>query len=229
MPFQMSFHKNGDKIILPASILDTLIEMDVEYPFTFELITNQNKTHCGVLEFTADEEMCFIPQWIMNNLELKDGNIVYIRNVALQKATFIKFKPESKFFELSNPRATLEYILRSFSCVTIGDKLHFDYNEKEYILEIVDVKPKKASCIIEADIEVEFDEPVCEPDDVCELDDVCEPESDNYTPDVKIDKSEIHKSELDKSPERVESHKNTSTKWGKLSKMAHFQGDGNKL
>ena len=150
---------NGDKINLPESILEILLTMEVQYPLTFEIITNQNKTHCGVLEFSADEGSCFIPQWIMNNLKIKEGDMIYIRNVPLERATFVKFKPELKFLELSNPRATLEYILRSFSCVTIGDKLHFDYNNKQYILEVIDVKPKKACSIIETDIEVEFDDP----------------------------------------------------------------------
>jgi len=150
---------HGDKIILPVSVLDTLITMEVQYPLTFELITNQTKTHCGVLEFTAEEGTCFIPNWIMKNLYINDGDSIYIRNVALQKASFIKFKPDIKFLHLSDPRAILEYILRSFSCVTIGDKLTFEYNHKEYILEVTDVKPKKGCCIIESDIEVEFDEP----------------------------------------------------------------------
>jgi len=212
----VSIKLQGDKIILPPSILEILIELEVQYPMTFEIVTNDKKTHCGVLEFTAEEGTCCIPAWIMKNLYLKDGNSTYIRNVPLQQATFIKFKPELKFLELSDPRAVLEYTLRSFSCVTIGDKLHFDYNSKEYIMEIIDVKPKKACCIIEADIEVEFDEP------------------DGYIP-YTIPKNESNKP----LPEPMTPHsisdahekkfKPGSTKWGSTSKMAHFQGKGNKL
>lgn len=197
----------GDKIILPPSILEILIELDVQYPMTFEIVTNNKKTHCGVLEFTADEGTCYIPAWIMKNLYLKERDTVYIRNVALEQATFIKFKPELKFLELSDPRAILEYTLRTFSCVTIGDKLHFDYNSKEYIMEVVDVKPKKACCIIESDIEVDFDEP------------------DGYiTP-----KNEIKPESKALSPNENKRFKPGSTKWGSTSKIAHFQGTGNKL
>ena len=162
------FSKNtiGDKIVLPPSILEILIELDIQYPMIFEIITNEKKTHCGVLEFTAEEETCFVPTWIMNNLDINEGRSVYIRNVSLPQATFIKFKPvlnlcktQLEFLELTDPRAVLEHVLRSFSCVTIGDKIHVHYNFKEYIIEIIDVKPKKACCIIEADIEVEFEEP----------------------------------------------------------------------
>ena len=42
--FQSTSLKNGDKIILPASILDILITMEVQYPLTFEIVTNQKKT-----------------------------------------------------------------------------------------------------------------------------------------------------------------------------------------
>jgi ubiquitin fusion degradation protein 1 len=157
--FSIKNGDNGDKIILPSTILDTIIELDIQFPITFEIISKHYKTHCGVIEFTSDEGTCFIPEWIMKNLDIHEGDFIYIRNVSLSNASFIKFKPELKFLELSDPRAVLEYILRSFSCVTIGDKLHFNYNFKEYILEIIEVKPKNACCIIDADIEVEFDEP----------------------------------------------------------------------
>jgi ubiquitin fusion degradation protein 1 len=142
----------GDKIILPPSILDILVELDIQYPMTFEIISKHFKTNCGVIEFTANEGECFIPEWIMKNLDITQGEYIYIRNVSLSTATFIKFKPDLKFLELFNPRAVLEYNLRSFSCVTIGDKIHIIHNFKEYILEVIDVKPKKGCCIIDSDI-----------------------------------------------------------------------------
>jgi len=224
------FAKNtiGDKMILPSSILEILIDLDVQYPMIFEIVTNQKKTHCGVLEFTAEEGTSFIPGWIMKNLDINEGQAVYIRNVSLPKATFIKFKPilnlcktHLEFLELTDPRAVLEYVLRSFSCVTIGDKLHFNYNFKEYVIEVTEVKPKKACCIIETDIEVEFDEPDRPIPD--EFDSKKEAETKNEpllpTPQPAA--------ECD--PKTVSKFKPGSTKWAITSKMAHFQGKGNNL
>ena len=142
----------GNKIILPVSILDTLLKLEIDYPMTFEIVTNEKNTHCGVLEFTAQEGTCCIPEWIMKNLNINEGDWVYIRNVPLQKASFIKFKSS---FELND--ATLEYILTLFSCVTNGDKIYFEYNSKECILEVLDVKPKKACCIIETNIDIDIE------------------------------------------------------------------------
>jgi ubiquitin fusion degradation protein 1 len=48
------------------------------------------KTHCGVLEFSADEGVCYLPNWMMNQLFLEDGSEVILRNVTLQKGKFIK-------------------------------------------------------------------------------------------------------------------------------------------
>jgi len=202
----------GDKIILPSSILDTLIELEIEFPMTFEIVSKHYKTHCSVIEFVAEEGTCIIPEWIMKNLDINEGDFIYIRNVSLSKASFIKFKPELMFLELSDPRAVLEYILRSFSCVTIGDKLYFDYNFKEYILHVIDVKPKKACCIIDADIEVEFDQP------------------DGYLPLPlpKIVLPEPMKPSVTNITTITNINSN-STKWGKTTKIAHFQGTGNKL
>jgi ubiquitin fusion degradation protein 1 len=218
----ISIQENGDKIILPPSILESLIENNVDFPMTFEIVTNQKKTHCGVLEFTADEGTCCIPYWIMKNLEINERDRIYIRNVVLQKASFIKFKTTT-FLELSDPRAILEYKLRAYSCVTIGDKLEINYNSRNYILEVIDVKPKKACCIIEADIEVDF-----EPYEIykSETNTVISQEASQKT---KIKVKNIETSEIVEPIEPVEKIKVTSTKWGKTSKIAHFNGTGNKL
>lgn len=60
----------GDKIFLPPSALDRLARMNVEYPMLFEVTNNEigKKTHCGVLEFSADEGWCYMPFWMMQNL-----------------------------------------------------------------------------------------------------------------------------------------------------------------
>jgi len=97
----------------------------------------------------------------MSNLTLTEGKLIRIRNVSLPKATFVKFQPQHvDFLDISNPRAVLEYKLRSFSCVTVGDHLAFNYNDRKYYLEVKEVKPQDAACIIEADVNVDFEAPV---------------------------------------------------------------------
>ena len=49
--------EHGGKIILPPSALDQLTRLNIVYPMLFKLTnTASNRTtHCGVLEFVADE------------------------------------------------------------------------------------------------------------------------------------------------------------------------------
>eukprot|EP00904_Undaria_pinnatifida_P002860 jgi/Undpi1/12575/HiC_scaffold_6.g02244.m1 len=153
----------GDKILLPSSALDALARQQVEYPMLFELSNPSvgNRTHCGVLEFSAPEGSCYIPHWMMQNLLLEAGSLLTVKNVSLPKGTFVKFQPQSvDFLEISNPRAVLETTMRHFSCLTEGDVICLPYNDRNYYLEVKELKPSKAVGIVETDLNVDFDAPV---------------------------------------------------------------------
>ncbi|KAG7401775.1 Ubiquitin recognition factor in ER-associated degradation protein 1 [Phytophthora boehmeriae] len=155
--------EDGDKILLPPSALETLARLHIEYPMLFK-VTNQGverSSHCGVLEFSASEGSCYMPYWMMQNLFVKEGGIINIQNVSLPKATFVKLRPQSQdFLDISNPRAVLEGSLRKFSCMTMGDTICLKYNNKNYMLDVREVRPAPAACIIETDCEVDFEAPV---------------------------------------------------------------------
>lgn len=155
--------EGGDKILLPPSAFDTLSQLHIDYPMLFQLQSSDKGTltHCGVLEFTAQEGSCYIPFWMMQNLLITEGSVINVTNVSLPKATFVKLQPQHvDFLEISNPRAVLEHALRNFSCVTKGDVICVPYNKKNYHFELKEVKPKDAACIIETDCNVDFDAPV---------------------------------------------------------------------
>jgi len=155
--------EKGDKILLPPSAFDTLARLQVDYPMLFKLTsdTENRTTHCGVLEFTAEEGTCYIPFWMMQNLLLEEGAVITVTNVSLPKASFVKLQPQSvDFLEISNPRAVLEHALRNFSCVTKGDIIQIPYNNKNFHFALKEVKPQDAACIIETDCNVDFDAPV---------------------------------------------------------------------
>uniref|UniRef100_A0A7S2HLE7 Uncharacterized protein n=1 Tax=Helicotheca tamesis TaxID=374047 RepID=A0A7S2HLE7_9STRA len=155
--------EKGDKILLPPSAFDTLARLQVDYPMLFQLQspTKGTMTHCGVLEFTAEEGSCYVPFWMMQNLLIEEGSVLTVTNVSLPKASFVKLQPQHvDFLEITNPRAVLEHALRNFSCITKGDVICVPYNEKKYQFEIKEVKPQDAACIIETDCNVDFDAPL---------------------------------------------------------------------
>ncbi|KAL4712394.1 hypothetical protein ACJJTC_001555 [Scirpophaga incertulas] len=155
--------ERGGKIIMPPSALELLTRLNIEYPMIFKLINKKMKriTHCGVLEFVADEGKVYLPHWMMANLLLEEGSLLQIENVSLPVATFSRFQPLSEdFLDISNPKAVLENCLRNFSCLTTGDVIAIKYNSKAYELCVLETKPGDAVIIIECDMNVEFAPPV---------------------------------------------------------------------
>uniref|UniRef100_A0A1D1YEU4 Ubiquitin fusion degradation protein 1 n=1 Tax=Anthurium amnicola TaxID=1678845 RepID=A0A1D1YEU4_9ARAE len=155
--------ESGDKIIMPPSALDRLASLHIDYPMLFELRNSATErvSHCGVLEFIAEEGMIYMPYWMMENMLLQEGDIVKVKNVTLPKGTYVKLQPHTKdFLDISNPKAILETALRSFSCLTTGDSIMVAYNNKKYYIDIVETKPSSAISIIETDCEVDFAPPL---------------------------------------------------------------------
>ncbi len=89
-------------------------------------------THCGVLEFIAEEGVIYMPHWVrlplimlasaayhprpvtacalqmMQNLLLQVGETVKLRNVSLPKGTYVKLQPHTTdFLDIHNPKVEL--------------------------------------------------------------------------------------------------------------------------
>ncbi|KAK7409788.1 hypothetical protein VNO78_00106 [Psophocarpus tetragonolobus] len=140
--------ENGDKTFLR-----------IDYPMLFELTNGASErvSHCGVLEFIADEGTIYMPYWMMQNMLLEEGDNVRVKYVSLPKGRYAKLRPHTTdFFDISNPKAILETTLRRFSCLTTGDTIMVTHNNKKYYLDILETKPANTISIIETDCEVEF-------------------------------------------------------------------------
>jgi len=160
--------ESGGKIILPASALDLLARLRIEYPMLFELSKSSQpskKTHCGVLEFTADEGCCHMPYWMMQLLLVDEGGFVNVRSATLPKAKYVKLQPQSSsFLDISNPKAVLENRLRNYSALTQGDVIRIEYNKNWYDIGVIEVKPVRPSIpavsIVETDVDLDFAPPL---------------------------------------------------------------------
>ena len=96
----------------------------------------------------------------MNNIGFVEDSIVRVQSVKLPKAKFVKFKPHSKdFLDISDPKHVLELQLRKFSCLTKGMPICIQYIGRNYLIDVVDLKPSDAVSIIETDCEVDFEAP----------------------------------------------------------------------
>ncbi|CAL4963778.1 unnamed protein product [Urochloa decumbens] len=162
--------EDGDKVLLPVSALHRLTTLRVDYPMLFQLRAAADPdddqphrtSHCGVLEFVADEGTVVMPRWMMANLRLGEGAAVRVRSAAaLPKGAYVKIRPHtSAFLDVSNPKAVLEKTLRTFTCFTTGDTIMVSYNGKSYYIDVVETRPAQAVSIVDTDCEVDFAPPL---------------------------------------------------------------------
>ncbi|XP_076232863.1 ubiquitin fusion-degradation 1-like isoform X2 [Calliopsis andreniformis] len=155
--------ERGGKIIMPPSALEQLTRLNINYPMLFKLTNKKTNriTHCGVLEFVADEGKVYLPYWMMHNLLLEEAELINVESVSLPVARFSRFQPQSEdFLDITNPKAVLENGLRNFACLTTGDVIAIKYNQKIYEMCVLETRPGPAVSIIECDMNVEFAPPV---------------------------------------------------------------------
>ncbi|CAD8173301.1 unnamed protein product [Paramecium octaurelia] len=166
--FQKKTLNQGNKILLPASALQQVLHLKQQGPMIFRLQSTQDDKKCtyvGVLEFTAEEGTCVIPDWMFESMGFFDGcNIIISHEKKLEQGKLIRIQPhETAFIDLPDPRAILENHLRNFICLTEGETISINFHNTNYLIDIVKVEPTnnlKAVCINEADVEIDFMKPL---------------------------------------------------------------------
>ncbi|RYO93434.1 hypothetical protein DL766_000824 [Monosporascus sp. MC13-8B] len=156
----------GSKIFLPPSALQKISQLHVQWPLMMELVNGEKDryTHAGVLEFVAEEGRAYLPQWMMQTLQLDVGDMIQIKSTSLELAKLVKLQPQdTNFLNISDPKAVLEKVFRNFATLTKGDVFNFEYNDEVYEVAVLEVKPeteKMGVCMIETDVSVDFAPPM---------------------------------------------------------------------
>ena len=156
----------SNSIILPPSALQQLSLMksfgDPKNPILFRIMNIQLNcyTHCGVVEFTAENGTCYLPTNMFDRLCLEEGQQVNLRSINLKPGTFIKLQPhKTEFINSPEPKTILEYNLRNYFCVTEGDTISVKFTGKIFKIDVIECKPEKQIKTLNCDIEVDFAPP----------------------------------------------------------------------
>lgn len=156
---------NTDKVILPQSILENLVNQAsmLPTPLTFRLKSgNNNKyTHVGVSEFSSEEGFVYLPKSVGDNLEIeKESMMIDVEFKVLPKASGLKIKPLLESDQhVDDYKVMLEAQLnRTHTALTKGDVLTVSdpLDIKKGIRFLVEqVKPADAVCIVDTDVDLE--------------------------------------------------------------------------
>jgi len=154
--------ETGSRLVLPPQVLQRLQRANVPSPMYFEVsdLEGTRLTHAGVLEFVAEEETCYMPNWMLRHLQAEDGHVLRLCLKQLPKATFARLQPATvALLRIYNPKVMLETGLRDYVALTVGDVFPVPYDGQMYEVEVLEVRPGDAVSIIDTDVEVEFATP----------------------------------------------------------------------
>ncbi|WUR04099.1 ubiquitin fusion degradation protein 1 (UFD1) [Vairimorpha necatrix] len=156
----------GGKVFLPQSVLEDFVVLQIQPPYTFQIErTDKSKsTHCGVLEFTAEEDSVFIPRWIHNQLGLQDGEEIKLSYKIIEHGTHLKLLPHSpNFLEVENPKLELENVLKFYPTLGRNDEIECLFSEIGLIkFTVTEIEPSYSQVIytVDTDLSVDFCEPL---------------------------------------------------------------------
>ncbi|ORM39358.1 Ubiquitin fusion degradation protein 1 [Babesia sp. Xinjiang] len=182
---------NSDKASLPESILAQLTDRDVSVPWQFliqkvhrsklasdssptvsglpstkdDLFTkddgHKERLACSSLDFRPQDNFIFLPRWMMESLELQPYDVVYLTQLKLNDATFVRLAPiEQSFFSLPAPKAVLEEHLKHYSTLTRGSTIQITHEGVTYHLKVLRIETedcKDAECASIQDTDVSTD------------------------------------------------------------------------
>jgi len=215
--------KFSGKVLLPPSILHDVNKIgDISFPLFFNI---KNKTSqfgrvCGVEEFSSPPGVCHVPYYIMDELGIKEGEMLIIELACPVKGTFLKLKPhQTEFTELSNPKALLEKIMsRDYPTVSKNHTIAIFYKElnRIYYLDVIETEPAPVIQIINADINLEFDKPL----DYVEHETVSEENEEEETTTLQTINSPVAANSTASSNDR---------KYASNKRFIPFSGKGNRL
>ncbi|RVD92709.1 ubiquitin fusion degradation 1 [Tubulinosema ratisbonensis] len=153
------------KIILPMSVLEDLVIQNIQPPYIFE-ITNKDigiSTYCGVLEFTGEESLVLVPNWLHDQLNLENTTEVIVKYRRVVNGSFARLLPHSvDFLELEAPKFELEKCLREYQVLSPNDEILLYFDEKGPLrFTVKEVHPPaKAVYIVDVDLKVDFLPPI---------------------------------------------------------------------
>ena len=157
--------KHSNKILLPPSILHTLTENQDLDDVMFFKVNNKEMQYgiaCGIQEFSSPPGICHVPYYIMEYIGIKEGGQVEIEKICPVQGSYIKLRPhKTAFINLPDPKAILESVMSSdYPVVSQGQTIEIFYNEKKYLIDILETQPDEVISIINTDINIDFEAPL---------------------------------------------------------------------
>ena len=145
-------YNKGDKIILPYSFLNKCNNIkQTDFVFQLTNFKNNKKIYVGVIDFICNDDIIFIPSWILTFLNINANDNIYLSNniPIINKATSITIKSPDNIL---NPLSVLEYLLRNMTLLYKNFIIKDTIFDKQINFIITDIEPSSPALIMNIDI-----------------------------------------------------------------------------
>lgn len=125
------------------------------------------KAYISPLDFRAPDNYIFLPQWLMNDLDLQPNDIVDVSFVRIKLADLVVLQPLSPAWDdlLSqhgDPKSLLEHEVNKYSSLTAGSTIYIEIQGKEYALHVKETRAEggvavSAVRVQDSDVRVDID------------------------------------------------------------------------
>ena len=145
---------DSDRVLLPVDVLESLSsDSRAVFPWMFELFSAETgrRTHCGVLEFSANAGSVELPKKVFGCLGVDPGASVRLRYKALPKCSGVTLRvPISLFSLFPDFKAFLESSLhKQYTTLSLGDSVIV---RGQVPLLVEQLEPDPAVCLIDTDV-----------------------------------------------------------------------------
>jgi ubiquitin fusion degradation protein 1 len=205
----IKYLENSSKIILPKRILYEISKYeDISYPLKFKI--NDYNTLFSVHEFRDDIDELLISNHYLANMSLEENSNckVTLLTSKIDNGTKVTFKSHSSnFLDIPDHKGFLEYNLNKlYTHLTKNQTVVIPYNDEQIYIDVIKCEPSDSICIVDTDLEVDFEEPY------------------DYKEYIKEKQEQLEK----KKKEDLEKQKieNSKFKRGKFNFNQNFKDDG---
>eukprot|EP00041_Stephanoeca_diplocostata_P043240 m.12319 g.12319 ORF g.12319 m.12319 type:complete len:805 (-) comp9701_c0_seq1:994-3408(-) len=159
----------GDKIILPARVVESLGEraFNTSAPLLIRIAARKTGGQfCfgTVLEFASEANTAVLPAWMLKHLGVIGGGQVEIAILSeeLPKATFVSLQPlDPHFFSFKDFRAVLESAIGSrYATLMKGTTIMINHFGEPFSVTVKDLAPDDACSIVDTEVEVDLVPPL---------------------------------------------------------------------
>lgn len=128
--------KSDDSVIIPQNEGNILLSFENDYIVKIKSVGHEKNMYAKVINFNAKIGRIIMSDKMKKELNIENGDRIYVESVKLENITKIKFKVPKI---MVNPNAILEFELKNKNILSKGDMIESNIFDKKYVCTVMEI------------------------------------------------------------------------------------------